>query len=197
MLGEHWLAGYLIGYRLLVLMSFKILVSAIESPLGKALEHELEREPFKLLTPESSELNWGDRVAVGAYIRAHRPNLIINCCGWDEVHHAEHSALPEYHNSCEFLMSTATQIAELCAELNIPLLQASSYRVFGADNKGTHSEKDDVSPMSEAGRAFVAAEQAVIARVPQHIILRFSWVIGAYGNNLLTRLLKAFLRERQ
>ncbi len=173
-------------------MSFKILVSAVDSPLGKALEHELEREPFKLLMPAPHEVDWTDANAVSAYLHLHQPNVVVNCCGWDAVHHAEHGGSPSYHQSCEFLVAAATHLADVCGALNIPLLQFSSYRVFGGDNKGTHSEKDVVSPMSDAGRAFVAAEQVVIERVVQHIILRLSWVIGAYGENLLTRLLAAF-----
>lgn len=172
-------------------MSFKILVSAVESPLGKALEHELEREPFKLLLPTASELNWADATAVDTYIRVHQPDVVVNCYGWGELHLAEHPAQTA-RVDCDVLVAVATQLATSCRELNIPLIHFSSYRVFGADHKSTHSEKDSVAPMSDVGRALLAAEQVIIEQVPKHIILRLSWVIGAYGSNLLTRLLEAF-----
>lgn len=171
-------------------MSFKILVSAVESSLGKALEHELERESFKLLLPLASELNWVDAEAVSAYLHQHQPDVVVNCYGWDELHHAGQTARDT--TQCELFVMAATQLANICSDLNIPLVHFSSYRVFGGDNKSTHSEKDAVSPMSEVGRALVAAEQIIIERVPKHIVLRLSWVIGAYGDNMLTRLLDAF-----
>lgn len=171
-------------------MSFKILVSAVESSLGKALEHELEREPYKLLLPVASELNWMDAVAVSAYIHQYQPDVIINCYGWDALHGAEPAMTATTNN--ELFITVAAQLALLCGELNIPLVHFSSYRVFGGDNKGTHSEKDVVSPISETGRALVAAEKIIAEQVPKHVVLRLSWVIGAYGDNLLTRLLDDF-----
>lgn len=165
-------------------MSFKLLLTDVISPLGKALEHELEREPFKLLLPAVAELEWSDAQSLQAYLHKHRPDLIVNCRGWEEAFHAGGQAT---------LISAARQLAQACADLQIPLIHISSYSVFGGDSKGTHSEKDPVAPLSDTGRAFAEAEQMIAELLPKHIILRLSWVIGAYGDNLLTRLLSAFL----
>lgn len=165
-------------------MSFKLLLTDVISPLGKALEHELEREPFKLLLPATAELDWSDAHSLPTYLHKHQPDLIVNCRGWEEAFHAGGQTA---------LVSTAHQLAQACAELQIPLIHLSSYCVFGGDSKGTHSEKDTVAPLSDAGRAFVEAENLIAGLLPKHIILRLSWVIGAYGDNLLTRLLNSFL----
>jgi len=165
-------------------MSFKLLLTDVISPLGKALEHELEREPFKLLLPAAAELDWSDAQSLQAYLHKHQPDLIVNCRGWEEAFHAGGQAA---------LVSTAHQLAQACTDLQIPLIHLSSYSVFGGDSKGTHSEKDTVAPLSDTGRAFAEAEQVITELLPKHIILRLSWVIGAYGDNLLTRLLSAFL----
>lgn len=169
-------------------MSIKILVSASESPLGKALGHELEREPFKLLLPAASELNWTDAGAVHAYVHEHQPDIIVNAYGWQSLHHGDQVTASE----CDAFVAVAAQLAALCNELMIPLIHFSSYRVFGGDHKSTHSEKDDCSPMSDAGRAFAEAEKMVFERLSTHVILRLSWVIGVYGENRLSRLLDAF-----
>jgi len=165
-------------------MSFKLLLTDVISPLGRALEHELEREPFKLLIPAAAELDWSDARSMQAYLDKHQPDLIINCRGWDEAFHAGGQAP---------LLNTARQLAQACAATSIPLIHLSSYSIFGGDNKGTHSEKDLATPLNDSGRAFAEAEQVIAELVPRHIILRLSWVIGAYGDNLLTRLLSAFL----
>jgi len=165
-------------------MSFTLLLTDVISPLGKALEHELEREPFKLLLPTAAELDWSDAQSLPAYLHAHQPNLVLNCRGWDEAFHSDVQAA---------LVDAARQLAQACADTQIPLIHLSSYSVFGGDSKVTHSEKDTVAPLNDSGRAFAEAEQAIAELLPNHIILRLSWVIGACGDNLLTRLLSAFL----
>lgn len=165
-------------------MSFKLLLTDVISPLGRALEHELEREPFKLLLPTAAELDWSDAQSLPAYIHKHQPDLVLNCRGWKDVF---------YSDGLSRLVDTARQLAQACSEKQIPLVHISSYSVFGGDGKGTHSEKDATAPLNDTGRAFVEAEQIIAELLPKHIILRLSWVVGAYGDNLLTRLLSAFL----
>ncbi len=165
-------------------MSFTLLLTDVTSPLGKALEHELEREPFKLLMPDSKVLDWSNSASVMAYMEHERPDLIINCRGWEEAYHPG-GQMP--------VVETARQLAHACQQFDIPLIHFSSYSVFGADPKGTHSEKDTPSPQNETGAAFLEAEQAISAQLQRFIVLRLSWVIGAYGDNHLTRLLSAFL----
>ena len=165
-------------------MSFTLLLTDVTSSLGKALAHELEREPFKLLLPAASELNWADIRSVQAYLQTHQPQLIINCRGWEEAYQRDGGAP---------LINTARLLAQACAAQEIPLIHLSSYSVFGCDGKVTHSEKDPVAPLNEAGHAFAEAERAITEQCPKYIILRLSWLIGAYGDNLLARLLGAFL----
>lgn len=165
-------------------MSFKLLLTDVISPLGRALEHELEREPFNLLMPTATELDWSDSASLQAYLHKHQPDLIVNCRGWAEALQA---------NGQSTLIITARHIAQACTEIPIPVVHLSSYHVFGGDTKGTHSEKDPVAPLGDIGRAFATAEQVIAESLPRHIILRLSWVIGAYGDNLLTRLLSSFL----
>lgn len=165
-------------------MSFTLLLSDVNSPLGKALEHELEREPFRLLTPGTSELDWSVEGAATAYFERERPDVVINCRGW-EAAYCPNGQMP--------LIEAARQLSAACGQFDVPLIHFSSYSVFGADSKGTHSEKDVPAPLNDTGGAFVEAEQLISAQLQRFIVLRLSWVIGAYGDNHLTRLLGAFL----
>lgn len=161
-------------------MSFTLLLTDVSSPLGRALEHELEREPFKLLVP-GNQVDWSQPSTLASYLEEHKVDLVLNARGWEEAYHA---------GGQSSLLQTARALA--LYSVDIPVIHCSSYSVFGGDAKGTHSEKDPVSPTSDVGRAFAEAEQQ-LAQLPRHIILRLSWVIGAYGDNLLTRLLSAYL----
>lgn len=163
-------------------MSFTLLLTDVISPLGRALEHELEREPFKVLAP-GADVDWANPTSVASYLNEHQVDLVLNCRGWEEAYKPGGQAR---------LLETAETLTITCSAEDIPLIHFSSYSVFGGDTKGTHSEKDVIAPLSETGHAFAATEQQ-IAQVPKYIILRLSWIIGAYGDNLLTRLLSAYL----
>lgn len=165
-------------------MSLRILVSDTRSALGRTLEHDLEREHCQLLMPD---INWLDAGAVLHYIAQHKPDIVINTLGWDDIPNIEQlSVLPV----------VASNIALACVARDVPLIHFSSYKVFGTDNKSSHSEKDIPSPISPAGQAFFAAEQAIEHSVAKAVVLRLGWVIGSYGDNHLTRLLHSIKSQQ-
>ncbi len=160
-------------------MSLKIIVTDIQSALGRTLEHDLEREQCQLLSPK---IHWEDARATRDYLVQHKPDIVINTFAWEEILSAEQQTL---------LPIVAANIANACASLGVPLIHFSSYQVFGVDNKSSHSEKDIPAPASSAGQAFFAAEQAIEHSDAKFIILRLGWIIGSIGDNHLTRLLSA------
>lgn len=159
----------------------KLLLTDASQPLGQALEHDLEREPISLIVPGSARLTWTDPGEVSAYLDHRRPRLVVNTLGWADW--------PD-EAQCRLIPAAARVLADACAEHSIPLIQVSSYRVFGGDNKSRHAERDKPSPQGRIGEAWLAAEQAV-ARLPRHLILRLSWPMDARGDNRLSRLLSA------
>ena len=167
-------------------MSYKILVTDISNTLGRALEHDFERELCSLYSPAPSELNWLDETAVINFIATLKPDIVINTFGWDDTLTSEQQAL---------FPCVAGYVAMACAPFAIPLLHFSSYKVFGADTKNSHSEKDIPAPMSAVGQAFFAAEQAIEHSSAKAIILRLGWVIDSHGDNHLTRLLKSICAQ--
>ncbi len=160
-------------------MSTKLFLTDNTSALGRALEHELEREFFTLLAPGSDVVDWDKPASLVDYVRRAKPDLVINTRAWEDVLNPEQQRL---------LPQSVSALVEACGPARVPLIQFSSYRVFGPDNKSIHSEKDEPAPASDAGRALLSAEQALRA-LDKHICLRLSWVVGSYGENSLTRLL--------
>ena len=165
-------------------MTLKIIVTDTQSVLGRTLEHDLEREQCQLLSPQ---IQWEDALAAREYLTQHKPDVVINTLAWEESPTTEQQIL---------LPIVAANIANVCASLGVPLIHFSSYQVFGLDNKTSHSEKDIPSPLSPAGQAFFAAEQAVEHSAAKFIILRLGWVIGSIGDNHLTRLLSAIQNQQ-
>lgn len=172
-------------------MPYKILITDAASALGRALEHELEREQCKLYSPDINELNWLDGAAVLEYIALLEPDIVINTFAWDETLTLEQQALfPRVAGN------VALACAPLAGKLAVPLLHFSSYKVFAADSKSSHSEKDIPAPAGPVGQAFFAAEQAIEHSSAKAIILRLGWVIGSYGDNHLTRLLNSIQNQQ-
>ena len=168
-------------------MSLKLLLTDASNAIGSAIEHELEREAFNLFVPKPGEVDWHKPASVTQYVRLLRPDVVINCAGWEDIPSAIQLAQ---------LTLVAQQIAAACAPNNIPLIHLSSYKVFGGDNKSIHSEKDVPEPNSDAGLAFLTAEQAIEQQLTKWIALRLSWVVGSYGENHLSRLLRELVEKQ-
>lgn len=168
-------------------MSLKLLITESESPLGEALVHDIEREPFNALLPKAKDIDWSQASQVMDFLRQKHPDAVINNYAWTQLGSEE---------GRKRFQSAATNIATACGALNIPLVQLSSYQVFSGDSKGTHSEKDVPHPTDPIGQTLHTVEQLIVQIAPRSIILRFSWLIGAYGDNLLTRLLGGYLDGR-
>lgn len=166
----------------------KLLLTDNSHALGEAIEHELEREPFALIRPESARLNWTDIGEVRAWVEHQRPRLIINTLGWADRPDRAH---------CALIPRAAKVLAQVCDEQRLAMIQLSSYQVFGGDSKSSHAEKDDPMPQSDTGQAWLAAEQAVNERLSKRLILRLSWLIGSHGDNRLTRLLAEVFDDQQ
>jgi|TARA_B110000116_G_scaffold212006_1_gene187934 dTDP-4-dehydrorhamnose reductase len=159
----------------------KILLTDTQSPLGQALLHELEREPYALLCP-SNEVDWLDFESVSAYLQRHQPDLIINALGWSEWADVEWQQL---------LIGSARNLAKACAQQGGIPLQLSSYRVFGGEQKDCYEVGDRPSPLGVVGRAFWDAERLYDASLDKWLVLRLGWVFGVQENNRLSNTLQA------
>lgn len=162
----------------------KLLLTDNTAPLGAALAREFEREALALSAPDAHSLDWCRAAAVNEYIDELHPHLVVNTVGWSS---GEGCALADGS------AAAAENLACACRRLGIPMIQLSSYQVFGEANKSKHSERDQPAPSGAAGLALYGAEQAVLAQLERAIVLRTGWVIASDGDNLLTHLLAALV----
>jgi dTDP-4-dehydrorhamnose reductase len=81
-------------------------------------------------------------------------------------------------------------LARACAAAGRPLIHISTDYVFDGSKSGAYQESDPVAPLGVYGRSKLAGEEAIRRHLPQHVIVRTSWVYGVYGANFLKTILR-------
>ncbi|CAA6819141.1 MAG: NAD-dependent epimerase/dehydratase family protein [uncultured Sulfurovum sp.] len=59
----------------------RLLITGSNGMVGKNIVEYESAQSYKLLTPSSSELNLLDRCSVDAYLKEHKPDIVIHCAG--------------------------------------------------------------------------------------------------------------------
>ena len=117
-------------------------------------------------------------------------STVINASAYTSVDAAE---TPEGRASAWKTNVTAVGwLARACAEHRLILVHVSSDYVFDGTSSSPYLEDESFSPLGVYGQTKAAAD-VIVATVPQHYILRTSWVIGE-GNNFVRTI--ASLAER-
>jgi dTDP-4-dehydrorhamnose reductase len=124
--------------------------------------------------------------AVAAALDAAHPELVINLAAYTAVDRAESEPDAAQAVNC----TAAANVAADCARRGTPLIHLSTDYVFDGDKTGAYVEDDPVNPLGVYGRTKEAGERAVREALPRHVILRTSWVYGAFGQNFVKTMLR-------
>jgi dTDP-4-dehydrorhamnose 3,5-epimerase len=167
----------------------RILVLGANGQLGLALRAEYG-DAAHVEYATRADLDLTDTAALPTARRWRDYGTIINAAAHTKVDHAE---TPE--GRAEAWAANVTGVAALAAVAtanNITLVHVSSDYVFDGSKDGAYTEDDPVAPLGVYGQT-KAAGDAIVATVPNHYIVRTSWVIGD-GNNFVRTM--ASLAER-
>ena len=157
----------------------KILVVGADGQLGKALREAYDGETavefagrgeFDLTDPAAFERSWGNYSA------------IINAAAYTAVDTAE--TTDGRRAAWEINVSAVARLARVAVENRLTLVHVSSDYVFDG-TEAVHTEDEPFSPLGVYGQT-KAAGDAVVSVVPQHYIVRTSWVIGEGSNFVRT-----------
>ena len=166
----------------------KILLTGINGQVGHALQSSLSNHQLIALSRDALDLTDSD--AIRRIVRETKPNLIINPAAYTAVDKAESEAELAFA-----INATAPQVlAEEAAKLGAGLIHFSTDYVYDGAKLSPYLETDVVNPVSVYGKSKLAGEDAIravsgITGLP-HLILRTSWVYGAYGKNFLKTILR-------
>lgn len=132
------------------------------------------------------DLDITDVKAVSAYLKAYRPDIIINCAAFTHV------------DACESQEGTAYQVnaigprnlAMAAEEIDAKLVHLSTDYVFEGNGSQPYRETDTPHPVSAYGRTKLAGEKLVKAYCTRCFIVRTAWLYGYTGKNFVRTMLR-------
>jgi dTDP-4-dehydrorhamnose reductase len=162
----------------------KILLTGVNGQVGHALKTKFLQHEVIALSREALDLSKIHDIR--RVVREVKPDLIINPAAYTAVDKAETE--PELAFA---INATAAQIlAEEAARQNAALIHFSTDYVYDGTKSAAYVETDATSPVSVYGKSKLAGEDAIRTVGLPHLILRTSWVYGAYGKNFLKTILR-------
>ncbi|MES2579214.1 MAG: dTDP-4-dehydrorhamnose reductase [Pseudomonadota bacterium] len=162
----------------------KILLTGVNGQVGHALQNRLTQHEVIALNREQLDLS--DSAAIRRVVQMIQPDLIINPAAYTAVDKAEIEPDLAYA-----INAIAPQVlAEEAAKLNVALIHFSTDYVYDGSKTSAYIETDVVNPLSIYGKSKLAGENAIVAVGLPHLILRTSWVYGAYGKNFLKTIIR-------
>lgn len=166
----------------------KVLVPGAGGQVGRELAARGGAGADSWIALPREALDITDPASIERAIAEHEPNLVINAAAYTAVDRAESEAAQAFAVNRD----GAGHLARACRRAGIPLIHISTDYVFsGAPRTGAaHREDDPVAPRSVYGRSKWEGEEAVRVELPEHAIVRVSWVFGPHGRNFVKTMLR-------
>ena len=168
----------------------KILLTGAGGQVGSEVVRRVSGH--ELLALDRDGLDITDAGAVQQVLADSGAEVVVNAAAYTAVDRAEQES------DLAFAVNRdgPAYLAAACADLGLPLIQLSTDYVFDGSKTEPYEESDPVAPLGVYGCSKWEGEAAVRRLLPAHLILRVSWVFGAYGHNFVKTILR-LARERE
>ncbi len=114
-----------------------------------------------------------------------RPHVLVHCAAYTAVDRAESEEATAFAVNVEGTRNVARE----CRALGALLVTYGSDYVFDGTGCRPYSEDDAARPLSAYGRSKWAAEEALRAEAPEHLLIRTQWLFGPHGRNFVFAIL--------
>ncbi len=162
----------------------KIILFGKNGQLGRELQPVLA--PFgEVVAVDYQEIDLQDDAAVEAFIRLHKPQVIVNASAYTAVDRAEQ----EQELAFQINSRAPELMAQLACELNAAFIHVSTDYVFDGTLGRPYVETDTPNPLNIYGKSKLAGEQAIQKIGGAYLILRTSWVYSMGADSFVTKIL--------
>ncbi len=145
----------------------------------------------EVIKVDSDELDLARGEALRDFIRAQRPDVIVNAAAYTAVDRAE----SETELALAVNAAAPAIMAREALRLNAALVHFSTDYVFDGSLNRPYLETDLPHPLNVYGRSKLVGEQALAEVGGKWLLFRTSWVYSIRGDSFVTKLLK-WAREK-
>ncbi len=171
------------AFTSLIKKSPPILITGANGTLGQAFARICGERNLSYKLARRSELDIADLQAIRKIVSQIKPWAIINAAGYVRVDQAEDERDLCFREN----VFGPTNLAQVCAELNIPFVTFSSDLVFNGESNEAYRESHIKSPLNVYGKSKAECEEKVLHINPKALIIRTSSFFGPWDDyNFLT-----------
>ncbi|HEX3811639.1 MAG TPA: dTDP-4-dehydrorhamnose reductase [Mycobacteriales bacterium] len=165
-------------------MPSRIVIAGAGGQVGRFLTAEASRQGRDVLGLSSAQWDISDPLRAGEIVQA--GDVVINCAAYTAVDDAERDQGRAYAIN----VVGPEHIAVACARAGAQLVHISTDYVFDGDfgeaAPRPYEPGDPARPLSVYGETKLSGEQAVLAALPQAVVVRTAWVYtGANGKDFV------------
>lgn len=165
----------------------KILVTGYKGQLGYDVVNEATSRGIEAIGVDIDEMDITNQEQVNTVIKSGNYDAVVHCAAWTAVDKAEE---PELFDTVKKVNATGTKyIADVCEELDIPMMYFSTDYVFDGEGTTPWNEYDERHPLNVYGLTKAQGEEFV-EKLKKHFIIRIAWVFGKNGNNFIKTMLR-------
>ncbi len=155
-------------------MSDRIVITGAGGQLGSCLAALAAGQGRDVLACTSSQWDITDPAVAERIVKS--GDVVINCAAYTNVDGAEGDEAAAYTVNA----TGPEHIARACARVGARLIHVSTDYVFNGDFGGAaprpYEPSDETAPMGVYGRSKLAGELAVLAALPDAVVVRTAWV---------------------
>lgn len=163
----------------------RVLVTGVKGQLGFDIVKECESRNIEAIGVDIDEMDITNPVQVAEVIKAAQVDAVIHCAAWTAVDKAE----DEVELCRRVNQGGPKNIADVCEELDIPMMYFSTDYVFNGQGTEPWMEYAERNPLNVYGQTKYEGELEV-ERLKKHFIIRISWVFGINGHNFIKTMLR-------
>lgn len=164
----------------------KILIIGASGMLGHDLVRVLQESRHDLLTPGHVELDITHQESARSYLSREKPQCVLLSAAYTRVDDCEsHADLAWAVNA-----DGPRNVALACRDTGARLIHLSTDYVFNGRKTSPYSVDDPTDPISVYGKTKLAGENHIKEVLPDHLIVRTSWLYGLNGRNFVETILK-------
>ncbi|RQR67385.1 dTDP-4-dehydrorhamnose reductase [Burkholderia sp. Bp9126] len=162
----------------------KVLVIGANGQVGWELVRALQ-PVGEVVAAARDVVDLGAPTAVGAYVDAISPDLVVNAAAYTAVDRAE----DEPDAAFTVNRDAVAAMAQAARKHGALFVHFSTDYVFDGSKRTPYSEGDDVCPLNVYGASKLAGERVIAEAGGDWLVFRTSWVYASRGQNFLRTML--------